>query len=183
MTRALDLCCGGGSIGLAMAAYHPTWQVDAADISAEALRLAAENRALLRLDERVDLVQSDLYAGLQGRMYELIVSNPPYISASEYAGLPAEYAHEPRLGLQSGIDGCDAALRILHGAGTHLSPEGLLIVEVGESDKRLRALLPFLPWHWIEFSVGQMGVFALRAQDLRQHASAIAELCRGRGLC
>jgi ribosomal protein L3 glutamine methyltransferase len=181
--RALDLCTGSGCIGIAMAAYHPHWQVDVVDISDDALSLARENVALVHVSDRVEVVRSDLFAGVQGRKYDLIVSNPPYVTEDEYAALPGEYSHEPKLGLTSGEDGLDACLRILDEAADHLTEEGLLIVEVGESEQALVALLPDVPFVWIEFKVGQMGVFALERRDLVEHADAIraAALERSRG--
>lgn len=175
VTRALDLCTGSGCFGIAMAAHNPAWQVDLADISPDALALARENIALHQLGERVAAIQSDLFAGLGERRYELIVSNPPYVTTAEYAALPGEYAHEPKLGLAAGADGLDFALRILAGAAAHLAEDGLLIVEVGESARALTALLPAVPFVWIEFKVGPMGVFALTRADLLAHADAIGK--------
>jgi ribosomal protein L3 glutamine methyltransferase len=171
--RALDLCTGSGCIGIAMAEYHPHWQVDIGDISEEALSLARENIAFHHLDGRVEAVRSDLFGALAGRRYDLIVSNPPYVTEGEYAALPGEYGHEPKLGLTSGEDGLDICLRILDQAADHLSEDGLLIVEVGESEHALAALLPQVPFVWIEFKVGPMGVFALERSELIEHAAAI----------
>ncbi|HEV2622074.1 MAG TPA: 50S ribosomal protein L3 N(5)-glutamine methyltransferase [Frateuria sp.] len=171
--RALDLCTGSGCIGIAMAEYHPHWQVDIVDISDEALSLARENIAFHHLDGRVEAVRSDLFGALAGRRYDLIVSNPPYVTEDEYAALPGEYSHEPKLGLTSGADGLDICLRILDQAADHLSEDGLLIVEVGESEHALAALLPQVPFVWIEFKVGPMGVFALERRELVEHAAAI----------
>ncbi len=171
--RALDLCAGSGCIGIAIAAHNPYWQVDVADISDDALALARENIAQHQLGDRVRAVRSDLFSGLQGERYDLIVSNPPYVTDAEYAELPGEYTHEPKLGLTAGADGLDVALRILSDAPDHLAADGLLIVEVGESERALNALLPELPFTWIEFKVGPMGVFALERRDLVEHAGAI----------
>jgi ribosomal protein L3 glutamine methyltransferase len=171
--RALDMCTGSGCIGIAMAEYNPSWQVDIADISADALSLARENIVFQHLEGRVRAVQSDLFAGLENQRYDLIVSNPPYVTDDEYAALPGEYAHEPKLGLTSGADGLDLCLRMLDEAADHLTDEGLLIVEVGESEHALAALLPQVPFIWIEFKVGPMGVFALERRDLLEHADAI----------
>lgn len=181
--RVLDLCTGGGSIAIAMAVHRPDWQVDALDLSADALALAHENRALHRLQNRLRLIESDLFAALGDEQYQLIVSNPPYITSAEYAAMPQEYGFEPRLGLESGADGCDATLRILAGALDHLSADGLLIVEVGEAERALKRLLPRLPMHWIEFQVGQMGVFALEASALTEHHADVLDVCARRGLC
>jgi len=178
--RALDLCTGSGCIGIAMASYNPHWQVDVVDISDDALSLARENVAFQHVGERVDVVRSDLFAGLKGRKYDLIVSNPPYVTEDEYAALPGEYSHEPKLGLTSGEDGLDACLRILDEAADYLTEEGLLIVEVGESEQALTILLPEVPFVWIEFKVGPMGVFALERRELIEYADAIHEAAAGR---
>lgn len=171
--RGLDLCTGSGCIGIAMAAHNPHWHVDLADISDDALALARENIALHQLGDDVRAVRSDLFDGLRGERYDLIVSNPPYVTDAEYAALPGEYAHEPKLGLTAGEDGLDIALRILRDAPDHLTDDGLLIVEVGESERALAAMLPEVPFVWIEFKVGPMGVFALERRDLIEHAAAI----------
>ena len=170
---ALDLCTGSGCIGIAMAAYNPRWHVDIADISDDALALARENIAKHQLGAQVRAVRSDLFAGLAAARYDLIVSNPPYVTEAEYAALPREYAHEPRLGLTAGADGLDLALRILAEAPAHRTDGGLLIVEVGDSERALAALLPAVPFVWLEFKVGPMGVFALERADLVAHADAI----------
>ena len=171
--RALDLCTGSGCIGIAMAEYNPSWQVDVVDVSEDALSLARENVAFQHVDERVEVIRSDLFAGLKGRQYDLIVSNPPYVTEEEYAALPGEYSHEPKLGLTSGEDGLDICLRILDEAADYLTEDGLLIVEVGESEHALAALLPDVPFVWIEFKVGPMGVFALERRELIEHADVI----------
>lgn len=178
VSRALDLCTGSGCIGIAMAAHNPDWQVDLADISDGALELARENIRIQHVGERVRAIKSDLFAGLEGEVYDLIVSNPPYVTEQEYAELPPEYRHEPALGLTAGPDGLDFALRILRDAPAHLSEDGLLIVEVGESERALTQLLPQVPFIWIEFNVGPMGVFALERRDLVEHAKAIAAVQR-----
>jgi ribosomal protein L3 glutamine methyltransferase len=171
--RALDLCAGSGCIGIAMAAHNPRWRVDLADVSDEALALARDNIGLHRLGDRVRTVHSDLFAGLQGERYDLIVSNPPYVTDREYVALPGEYVHEPKLGLAAGGDGLDIALRILDRAADHLTDRGLLIVEVGESEHALNALLPELPFVWVDFKVGPMGVFVIDRRDLVGHAAPI----------
>ncbi|MEO7064978.1 MAG: 50S ribosomal protein L3 N(5)-glutamine methyltransferase [Dokdonella sp.] len=179
--RALDLCTGSGCIGIAMAAHNPDWQVDLADISDDALVLAHENVEFQDVGGRVRVIKSDLFAGLAGERYDLIVSNPPYVTEQEFAALPAEYSHEPKLGLTAGDDGLDFALRILSVAADHLSDEGVLIVEVGESERALIELLPQVPFNWIEFNVGQMGVFLLDRRDLVEHAQAIGAAAANRG--
>ena len=178
--RALDLCTGSGCIAIAMAHYQPEWEVDGVDISDDALALAAENRARLHADN-VNLVKSDLFAGLTGRHYDLIVTNPPYVTDDETDALPKEYSYEPELGLRAGPDGLDLVLKILRDAPIHLSEEGLLICEVGESERHLVKLLPELDLAWIEFKVGQMGIFAVECRELIAHNARIAELAAARG--
>jgi ribosomal protein L3 glutamine methyltransferase len=178
--RALDLCTGSGCIGIAMASHNPGWQVDVVDISPAALELARANVRFQDVQDRVRVIESDLFAGVQGEVYDLIVSNPPYVTEQEFADLPPEYGHEPALGLKAGHDGLDFALRILAEAPAHLSEQGLLIVEVGESEHALAALLPRVPFTWIEFNVGQMGVFALDRRDLVAHADEIRAALQAR---
>jgi len=177
--RALDLCTGSGCIAIAMAHHNPDWHVDGADLSDEALSLARENEARLHVDN-VRWVQSDLFAGLQGEHYDLIVSNPPYVTNDETDALPKEYSFEPELGLRAGDDGLDLALRILRDAPLHLTDHGLLVCEVGESQGALEALLPELPLAWIEFKVGQMGVFVADRHDLVSHHARIKALADAR---
>jgi ribosomal protein L3 glutamine methyltransferase len=178
--RALDLCTGSGCIGIATAVHNPEWQVDLVDISEDALDLARENIARFEVGERVRAIRSDLFAGLAGEQYDLIVSNPPYVTHAEVDALPAEYAHEPELGLRAGDDGLDLALKILRDAPEHLTENGLLIVEVGESERALVRLLPEVPFAWVEFKVGQMGVFVVERGDLVAHAATIRALAGAR---
>ncbi len=177
--RALDLCTGSGCIAIAMAHYQPDWQVDAVDLSEEALSLAKENASRLHTPQ-VNLLRSDLFDGLDGKRYELIVTNPPYVTHDEVDALPPEYAHEPVLGLRAGGDGLDLALRILRDAPAHLSEGGLLICEVGESQAALEVALPQVPFTWIEFKVGQMGVFVVDRPTLVAHAAAIGTIASTR---
>ena len=178
--RALDLCAGSGCIGIAMAAHNPRWRVDIADLSDDALSLARENIALHGVGRSVRAIRSNLFAGLAEERYDLIVSNPPYVTDAEYGELPGEYAHEPKLGLTAGPDGLDIALRILRDAPAHLTDAGLLIVEVGMSEHALIELLPEVSFVWIEFKVGPMGVFALDRRELIEHADAIDAAARPR---
>ena len=179
VNRALDICTGSGCIAIAMAHYNPDWQVDGIDISDEALSLAEENKSRL-MAGNVRFLKSDLMDALKGEQYELIVTNPPYVTHAETDALPAEYAHEPELGLRAGDDGLDLALRILRDAPDHLTDDGLLICEVGEAEHALTALLPELPLAWIEFKVGQMGIFVAERADLIAHHARIAELATAR---
>jgi len=163
-----------GCIAIAMAAHQPGWQVDAVDISPDAIALARENAKEHQLEKRVRVIQSDLFAGLKGERYDLIVSNPPYVPAADVPALPREYAHEPALGLASGHDGLDIPLRILRDAPGHLNEGGLLILEVGDSEAALAELLPQVPFAWVEFKVGQMGVCVLDRESLVEHHGAFA---------
>jgi ribosomal protein L3 glutamine methyltransferase len=172
--RALDMCTGSGCIGIAMAAWHPHWRVDLADISEDALSLARENMAQHHVDgDRVRALRSDLFESLEDERYDLIVSNPPYVGQAEFDALPGEYGHEPQLGLTSGNDGLDLCLRMLDEAAGHLNDQGVLIVEVGNSEHALVELLPEVPFVWLEFQPGPMGVFAIERRDLLAHAEAI----------
>jgi len=179
VARALDLCTGSGCIAIAMGHYFPHWQVDGVDISPAALALAEENLARLHA-HNVRLVQSDLFSALSGERYDLIVSNPPYVTHAETDALPREYRYEPELGLRAGEDGLDLVLHILRDAPEHLNEDGLLICEVGESERHLIALLPELDLIWIEFKVGQMGVFAVECAELIQHHERICQLAAER---
>ena len=177
--RVLDLCTGSGCIAIATAHYHPDWQVDGVDLNDDALALAAENMERLHADN-VILRKSDLFNDLQGEVYDLIVTNPPYVANDETDALPKEYSHEPELGLRAGDDGLDLALKILRDAPAHLSDDGLLICEVGEAERALVALLPELPMVWVEFKVGQMGIFVVERADLVEHHARIKVLADAR---
>ena len=177
--RALDLCTGSGCIAIAMAHYNPDWHVDAVDMSDDALALAGENQERLHA-ENLRLLKSDLFAALAGEHYDLIVTNPPYVTNDETDALPREYSHEPELGLRAGDDGLDLALRILRDAPLHLTEDGLLICEVGEAENALVKLLPELPLAWVEFKVGQMGIFVAERHDLVKHNARIRELADAR---
>ncbi len=170
--RALDLCTGSGCIAIAMAHYNPEWQVDGVDISDSALSLAAENKTRLHASN-CTLIQSNLFAALAGKRYDLIVTNPPYVTNDETDALPQEYSHEPDLGLRAGDDGLDLALKILRDAPEHLSENGLLVCEVGESEQHLIKLLPEVPFAWVEFKVGQMGIFVIDRNDILAHHEKI----------
>ena len=174
-TRILDLCCGGGCIGLAVAHYFPNVHVDLLDIDGAALELARENAVLLGVEDRFSICQSDLFNALGEVRYDLILSNPPYVDAEDLASMPAEYHHEPERALGSGVDGLDLTRRILREAGSHLRDSGLLVVEVGNSWPALEAAYPRLPFTWIEFEYGGEGVFALTAAELQDSATNMRE--------
>ncbi len=181
VSRALDLCTGSGCIAIATAVHQPQWQVDAVDLSEEALELAQDNVERFDVGGRVRLIRSDLFAALAGERYDLIVTNPPYVTHAETDALPPEYGFEPELGLRAGDDGLDIALRILRDAPEHLTEHGLLICEVGESERALVELLPEVPFSWVEFRVGQMGVFVIERQDMVRHHARIRGLADARG--
>lgn len=166
--QILDLCTGSGCIGIACAYAFPDAYVQLSDISFDALAVAEENIEQHGLGERVFAMQSDLFENLQGQVFDLIVSNPPYVDAEDMASLPEEYHAEPELGLASGDDGLDFTRRLLTEATDYLSEQGLLLVEVGNSWPALEAAYPALPFTWVEFERGGHGVFVLTAADLRK---------------
>jgi ribosomal protein L3 glutamine methyltransferase len=162
----VDIGTGCGCIALACAKAFPRARVDAVDIDAGALEVAAINRRRLRLTARVRLVQSDHFAALSRRSYDIIVSNPPYVGAREMRGLPREYRHEPRRALYSGRNGLDSVATILRGAAQHLRPLGLLVCEVGNTERLLARAYPRVPFTWLDFERGGGGVFALTREQL-----------------
>jgi ribosomal protein L3 glutamine methyltransferase len=159
--RILDIGTGSGAIALACARAFPRARVDAVDISPAALAVCRRNARLLKLEKRVFALQSDVFSGVKGRRYDIIVSNPPYVGAKEMRALPREYRHEPKLGLASGADGLKAVRAILAAAGPHLEDDGILVVEVGNSERALLRAYPRLRFVWPEISMGGGGVFLL----------------------
>lgn len=165
--RVLDLCTGSGCIGIACAYAFPEAMVDLVDLSPDALEVAWSNIEKHELGDRVRAVGSDLFAGVKNERYDLIVSNPPYVDAGDLASMPDEYHHEPELALGSGPDGLELTRRILHEASDYLTDDGLLVVEIGNSEVHMMAQYPHLPLTWVELPNGGNGVFAISAQDLK----------------
>ena len=168
VTRVLDIGTGSGCIAIGCALAFPDAEVDAADISPDALAVTAINISKHALESRVRAVQSDVFGGVSGQRYDLIVSNPPYVSHAEMQTLPAEYLREPELGLRAGDDGLDVVRKILAQAAAHLEPHGLLVVEVGDSEHALAEAFPTVPFMWLEFEHGGGGVFALSTAQLEE---------------
>jgi ribosomal protein L3 glutamine methyltransferase len=164
--RILDVGTGSGAIALAAAVAFPRGKVDAVDVSAAALQVARRNRRRLNLGKRVRMLQSDHFDAVKGQRYDIIVSNPPYVGRAEMRRLPREYRHEPRLGLASGADGLDSVRAIFAAARRHLSRDGILVVEVGNTEDTLLRTFPRMPFVWPEIAMGGGGVFLLRAGDL-----------------
>ena len=164
--RILDVGTGSGAIALACAKAFPRARVDAVDVSVPALQVARRNRRRLGLQKRVRVLQSDHFDAVEGCRYDIIVSNPPYVGRAEMRRLPREYEHEPRIGLASGADGLDSVRAIFAGARRHLSRDGILVVEVGNTEDTLLRTFPRLPFVWPEIAMGGGGVFLLRARDL-----------------
>ena len=162
----LDLCTGSDAFGILAALVFPSAAVDGADISPDALAVAERNVRDYELGERVQLIESDLFAALDGRRYDLIISNPPYVDAASMAALPAEYRSEPTLALASGADGLDHIRLILRQAESHLTSSGLLVVEAGHNRDTLEAAFPDLSFNWLEVSAGDEFVFLLTRRDL-----------------
>ena len=172
-TKILDLCTGGGCIGIAAALTFEQAHVVLADISEDALALATENIALHELQGRVTTVRSDLLGNVQGT-FDLILCNPPYVSKEEVDELPPEYGQEPALGLLSDDAGLQIPLRILEQAGDFLGDDGLLIMEVGYSHELLAERLVDVPLLWLEFEFGGDGVFALTGRQLREYRGSFS---------
>lgn len=166
VTTALDLCTGSGCLAIVMAHTFPQARIDAIDLSADALSIAQRNIADYGLEDQIEAIQSDLFAAVPDRRYDLIISNPPYVTAEAMAALPPEYRHEPTLALAAGEDGLDIVRRILAAAPDHLQPGGVLAVEVGHNRDIVDAAFPDLPLTWIDTDSAEGKVFLLRREDL-----------------
>jgi len=169
---ALDLCTGSGCLAILLAHHFPNADVDAADISSDALAVALRNVTEHGLQGRVNLVRSDLLSNLSQKDYDLIVSNPPYVTAMAMEELPPEYRHEPEVALAGGDDGLDAVRTILARAADFLSPEGLIVVEVGANREATEAAFPRLSFTWLATASAEDSVFLLRREELGAQRAA-----------
>ncbi len=163
---ALDLCTGSGCLAILMAITFPEAHIDAVDLSSDALAVARRNINEYALESRVEAIESDLFNGLDKRRYDLIVSNPPYVTSVSMNELPPEYRHEPAMALAAGEDGLDIVRRILAEAGRHLNPGGLLAVEVGHNRHLVEAAFPELPLTWIDTAGGDEKIFIIHREHL-----------------
>ncbi|MAT51666.1 MAG: 50S ribosomal protein L3 N(5)-glutamine methyltransferase [Porticoccaceae bacterium] len=164
--RILDLCTGSGCIGIACAHAFPEAEVVLSDISVDALAVAEHNIDMHGVGDRVRAVQSDLFESLHGERFDLIITNPPYVDADDLEAMPGEFGHEPELALASGVDGLDFTRRLLAEAAGHLTEQGVVIAEVGNSWVALDAAFPDMPFIWLDFERGGDGVFMLRREQL-----------------
>ncbi|MGE8559589.1 MAG: 50S ribosomal protein L3 N(5)-glutamine methyltransferase [Acinetobacter sp.] len=168
--RILDMCTGSGCIAIALAYAFPESEVDATDISKEALEVASINAEHHNMQYQVALMESDLFAKIPAEnQYDLIVSNPPYVDAEDMADLPAEFLHEPELALAAGQDGLDLVRKMLAQAADYLTEDGLIIIEVGNSEWAMKQNFNTVDFHWLTFQKGGSGIFALTAEQCRKY--------------
>jgi len=166
---ALDLCCGSGCIGIAMALHMDIPHVDMVDIDPAALLLSQHNIDKHDLGDQVRVFDSNLFSGVPAQHYDLIVSNPPYVDAKDYDDMPVEFSHEPKLALVSGDDGLDLTAAMLAKAADWLSEQGLIVIEVGNSEVALQNALPEVPFMWLDLNSGGNGIFCLTGAQCRQY--------------
>ncbi len=174
-SRILDLCTGSGCIAIACAYAFPEAEIDALDLSIDALNVAQINIESHGLMEQVIPIQSDIFSGVEGLSYDLIVTNPPYVDLDDVNNMPDEYQHEPEMGLGCGHDGLDVVRKILAQAEQYLNDSGILICEVGNSQVHVEATYPEVPFTWISFSRGGHGVFMLTKAQLTQYSQYFKE--------
>jgi ribosomal protein L3 glutamine methyltransferase len=176
----VDIGTGSGCIAIACATAFPQAMVDATDVSSDALDVARINTARHGLEARVNLIESDLFAALAGKTYDIIVSNPPYVPREEVEQLADEFHHEPESGLLAGDDGLDIVIRMLSEAANHLAADGILVVEVGYTHEALQAQYPEVPFMWLDFENGGTGVFLLEAAVLEEHQASFDRVSQQR---
>lgn len=169
--RVLDLCTGGGCIAIACCHAFPKTRVHAVDISQDALAVAEINRQRHAVQDQLTLFESDCFDAVPAIQYDIIVSNPPYVGSDEMQTLPNEYRHEPVLALETGSNGLAIVNKILRQAGNYLTNEGILIVEVGNSEQALIDAYPDVPFTWLDFEHGGQGIFILTAQQVKRYFS------------
>jgi ribosomal protein L3 glutamine methyltransferase len=167
LENILELCTGSGCLPVLMADAFPQAHIDAVDISTDALAVATRNVADYAFEDRITLIESDLYANVPAKKYDVIVTNPPYVNSASMDSLPAEYLREPRIALAGGTDGMDLVRQIVAGAGPRLPPRGVLIVEIGNEREHAEAAFPELELTWLSTSAGDNAVFMLNASQLK----------------
>ncbi len=173
VTSALDLCTGSGCLAILLADAFPNADIDAVDLSTDALAVAERNVNEYGMTEQIELIHSDLYDALDNRQYDVIISNPPYVNGESMGNLPAEYRAEPALALSGGMDGLDIVRRIMSGAASHLYPEGLLIMEIGHNREALEAAFPQISFVWLETSGSDEYVCMLTREQLLPLSAAM----------
>lgn len=169
----LDIGTGSGCIAVACAYAFPEARVDAIDNSKDALTVAAVNVAAHKLQGQINLIHSDPFENLDSRLYDIIISNPPYVDAEDFASLPIEYQHEPAMALAAGKEGLDFVIQILRHANKYLKEKGILIVEVGNSKSALVKRYPQIPFLWLEFEQGEAEIFLLTQEQLTRYEQEI----------
>lgn len=173
INTVLDIGTGSGCIAIACAYALPEAYIDAVDNSKDALAVAAINVAAHKVQGQVNLIQSDFFQDLNNRVYDIIISNPPYVDAEDFANMPLEYQHEPITALAAGKDGLDCVIQILRQAKNYLKEKGILIIEVGNSKKALIKRFPKIPFYWLEFEKGEAEIFLLTQEQLIRYAQEI----------